>query len=138
MENKKQEILKKLNNTYCRFKPSGIQGVGVFAIRDIPDGVNPFQGIHVQKWIEFNMYELQELDKEILQMIDDFCVVEKDGSVLIPENGLNGMDISFFLNHSSEPNLKTVDEGFTFVTLRNISKGEELTVGYETYDHKYR
>lgn len=133
----KETVLKKLNNTYCRLKKSGIQGVGVFAIRDIPGGINPFKGIHIQKWLELNMSELQKLDKEILQMIDDFCVIEKDGTVLIPENGLNGMDISFFVNHSSEPNLKTIDEGFTFVTLRKINKGEELTVGYETYDHKY-
>ncbi len=57
---------------------------------------------------------------------------------MIPEYGLNGMDISFFLNHSKKPNIITTDEGNTFLTRRKIKKGEELTIGYNTYDYKYR
>ena len=30
--------------TYCRLRPSPIHGVGVFAIRAIPTGVDPFEG----------------------------------------------------------------------------------------------
>ena len=47
------------------------------------------------------------------------------------------MDISYFLNDSKKPNLKTIDDGENFVTLRKIKKGEELTVAYKTYDEKY-
>ena len=39
--NKRKRLLGNLKNTYCRLKPSNIEGVGVFAIRDIPQGVNP-------------------------------------------------------------------------------------------------
>jgi len=49
---KKEVILKKLENTYCRLQPSMISGVGVFAIRDIPQGINPFQGAQEPEWIE--------------------------------------------------------------------------------------
>ena len=43
----------------------------------------------------------------------------------------------FFLNHSKTPNLYTPDAGRTFITLREVVAGEELTVDYATYDEKY-
>ena len=134
----KEKVLEILKNTYCRLKPSKIGGVGVFAIRDIPENTNPFYGIKEAKWHKFNISELKNLDKEILELINDFFVIEEDETVLIPEFGLNGIDISFFLNHSKNPNLKTIDEGFNFITLREIKKGEELLVSYGTYDYKWK
>ena len=75
------------------------------------------------------------------QMIDDFYVIE-NGKVFIPENALNGMDISFFVNHSKNPNLEIYYKGpqkvVAFKTLRKINKGEELIVSYATYDDKYK
>ena len=83
------------------------------------------------------MSELKGLDKEILSLVDSFFVIHKNGMVEISDCCLNGMDISYFLNDSKKPNLKTIDDGENFVTLRKIKKGEELTVAYETYDEKY-
>ncbi len=134
----KKEILKRVQETYCRLAPSKISGIGVFAIRDIPKNTNPFKREREQRWQEFKIEELKKLDKEILKMIDDFYVIEKDNTVMIPEYALNGMDISFFLNNSRKANVKTTDEGYTFITLRKVKKGEELTVRYGTYDHKYK
>ncbi|PIN90428.1 hypothetical protein COU57_03515 [Candidatus Pacearchaeota archaeon CG10_big_fil_rev_8_21_14_0_10_32_14] len=134
MFNKKDLVLKRLQNTYCRLRASQIEGVGVFAIRDIPQDVNPFEGMRQEKWVTFKVEELQNLDKEVLTLIDDFFVIEKDGTVKIPVYGPNGMDISFFVNNSDDPNMKTIDDGFTFVTSRSIEKGEELTISYATYD----
>jgi hypothetical protein len=34
-----------LRDCYCRLQPSKISGIGVFAIRDIPKGRNPFKMI---------------------------------------------------------------------------------------------
>ena len=133
----KTEILNNLKNTYCRLKGSKIQGVGVFAIREIPKGKNPFFGLRKQKWHKFQMSELKGLDKEILSLVDSFFVIHKNGMVEISDCCLNGMDISYFLNDSKKPNLKTIDDGEYFVTLRKIKKGEELTVAYKTYDEKY-
>ncbi len=133
----KKDILKRVKQTYCRLSPSKISGVGVVAIRDIPKDINPFKGIHEQRWQRFDIKELRKLEKNILKMIDDFFIVEKDNSITIPEFGLNGMDISFFLNHSKKPNIKTKD-GYRFITLRKIKKGEELLVAYETFDFKYK
>jgi len=134
----KREIISRLKNTYCRLKPSKIDGTGVFAIRDIPKNINPFKGIKNQRWYEFKLSELKSLDKEILKMIDAFFVIEKDKTVYIPRLGLNTMDISFYVNNSKKPNLKTIDGGLTFITLRKIEKGEELVISYATYDEKYK
>jgi len=138
MNETKKEILNSLKNTYCRLKKSKIEGIGVVAIRDIPKGKNPFLGIEKRKWHKFKISELEGLDKEILSLIDSFFVIHKNGVVSISQYGLNGMDISYFLNDSKNPNLKTTNDGTIFVTLRDIKKGEELTVAYSTYDEKYR
>ena len=132
----KNKILNNLKNTYCRLMPSKIEGVGVFAVRDIPKGKNPFLGTKKQKWTKFGMTELANLDKEILNLIDSFFVIRNNGTVYISESGLNGMDISYYLNDSKKPNVKTIDDGENFVTLRKIKKGDELTVAYATYDEK--
>ncbi|OGZ70337.1 MAG: hypothetical protein A2904_00095 [Candidatus Staskawiczbacteria bacterium RIFCSPLOWO2_01_FULL_33_9] len=71
-------------------------------------------------------------------MIDSFFVIEKDKTVYIPRLGLNTIDMSFYVNNSKNPNIKTIDNGLTFVTLRKIKKGEELVVSYATYDDKYK
>ena len=135
---KKKKILGNLSKTYCRLKPSKIEGVGVFAIRDIPQGINPLPENKQQTWITLDEKELKQVPKEVLELIDSFFVIEKNKQVEIPEQGLNGMDISFFLNHSKHPNMKTKDQGYNFITLRKIKKGEELTVDYGTYDYKFK
>ena len=92
----KKNALANLKSTYCRLKPSKISGVGVFAVRDIPQNTKVFKGMVDQKWYRFKMSELKGLNKEVLKMIDDFFVIEKDGSFSMPQGGLNAMDISFF------------------------------------------
>jgi SET domain-containing protein len=142
MNDRKKEILNLLKNTYCRLRPSKIEGVGVFAIRDIPKGKNPFLGIKNQRWHKFDLKELKKMDKGVLEMVDAFFVIEKDNTVYIPEGGFNRMDISYFVNNSESPNLKIVENGkdsaLNFKAVRNIEKGEELTVSYATYDDKYK
>lgn len=141
MEKIKSKILQGLKNTYCRLRASKIEGVGIFAIRDIPKGKDPFPNIKNPKWKKFHLKELKNLDKEVLKMIDDFFVIEKDETVYIPNTGLDELDISFFLNNSKKPNVKIVgdgkDDAVFFRTIRKIKKGEELTVSYATYDEKY-
>jgi len=138
MNSKKNQILKNLKNTYCRLKPSKVEGVGVFAIRDIPKGINPFADVKNSKYYKFTLKELKSLDNGVLKMIEDFFCVKKDGTVNITENALNGMDISFFANNSDNPNLKVFDDGkndsLCFKTTRKIKKGEELTFSYKEYD----
>jgi len=133
MNKNKKQIIDSLKNTYCRIKNSKINGVGVFAIKDIPKGVNPFGVSKKTNWQKFNVNELKNLDKEVLKMIEDFFTIQKDGSLYMPNFGLNGMDISFFMNHSKNPNVKMANDEVNFISLKKIRKNQELTVSYDTY-----
>ncbi len=129
----KKELLKHLqNDVYCRIGVSKIHGVGVIAIRDIPKGTNPFSGSFKGKYIAVDKKEILQFPEGVQKMIHDFFAHEKN-KVYIPENGLNNIDISFFLNQTDSPNVATHD-GDIFITTRNIKKGEELSVDYTTYD----
>jgi SET domain-containing protein len=70
-------------------------------------------------------------------MVKGFFAAGKDGGYWVPQGGLNSIDISFFLNHSKQPNVKIIGDGSNFVTARRIKKGEELTVAYNTFDAKF-
>ena len=135
---KKEEILKNIKNTYCRLRSSKVSGVGIIAIRNIPAKSDPFLGINNQKWYKFHISDFKNTDKEVTKMIDDFFGFEKNGETWVPEFGLNGMDISFFINHSKTPNIKTIDGGQNFRTLRKIKKGEELVIDYANYNWEYK
>jgi SET domain-containing protein len=132
----KKKIINNLKNTYCRLQPSKIEGIGVFAIRNIPKNINPFKGEAKQEWYEIDHCDCEKFDKEILKMVDDFFVIEKNKKILVPELGLNGMSASYFVNHASKANLRRNNRG-DFFTKRKIKKGEELLVDYGTYDWKY-
>lgn len=136
----KRKILRNLKNTYCRLGHSKIHGIGVIAVRDIPKGKNPFWGIKNSKYYKFRIRDLKKLDAAVMKMLNDFFVIEGDGTVDITENALNGMDISFFLNNSKNPNLKIFDDkindSYSFRTTKKIKRGEELTISYANYELK--
>lgn len=141
MDNKKLvgKIIKDLEeNIYCRLKPSKINGVGVFAIKDIPKGTNIFKQTKKVKFIAVDqklVFQNQKIDKEVKKMVKDFYTVVK-GKIYLPNFSLNEIDISFFLNRSKSPNV--VDEkGEEFFALRDIKKGEELTADYANYSDNF-
>lgn len=138
MTKKKKKILGILKNTYCRLKCSKIHGVGIFAIRDIPKNTKLFAGVANHQWQRFRPEELKSLPAAVRKIIDDFLGLEDDGSIFIPPVGVEGLDVSFFLNYSKKPNAGTKDGGLTFFALRRIKKGEELTADYRIYDARYR
>jgi hypothetical protein len=76
----KKDLLHNLKNqTYCRISRSKVAGVGVIAIRDIPQGTNPF--IHSKnnicgansKSYNITKTELTKLPLETQKLIKDFC-----------------------------------------------------------------
>lgn len=134
--NKKQLLQSLAENVYARLGVSRIEGVGVFAIRDIPKGKNPFIGSYMGhlrgKSVGFSPKELASLHPEVKKMIADFFV-EEEGKVYIPTCGLNRLDISFFVNHSVHPNLEEDTKNGGFRALQDIAAGEELTIDYHAY-----
>ncbi len=137
---KKDKLLDNLeHHIYARLRPSKLQGVGVFAIKDIPKGVNPFKMTNNSRYktIKYEKEELKHLNPEVKKMIIDFIEPDEGKIFHIPENGLNSLDITFYLNHSNDNNLGVVDdkddEYCSFVALRTIKKGEELLINYDDY-----
>ena len=124
--------LEKLKTVYCRLKPSQIEGVGVFAIRDIPKGTDPFMGLTTVGSEKISAETIEILHPAIARYIKDMCVF-RDGGYFIPDAGLNALDVSCYLNHSKTPNMETKD-GTIFVAARDIKEGEELTIHYDSYN----
>lgn len=123
-------------NCYTRLKTSPIHGVGVFAIRDIPKGTNPFKGV-----IKFSFHKVkqakirlnQKLNEAQKQLIVDMCP-EVDGYFYVPSYSINEIGVGYYLNHDKfRANMKEVNGGEDFVAKRDIDAGEELLVDYGTY-----
>lgn len=94
---------------YLTIKPSPIQGLGLFAAKDIPVGMN------------LGMSHIE---------VDDEEDYRKRVTIRTPLGG--------FYNHSEEPNCHKVGLGmdlkkYHLHALRNIKAGEEITVYYTFY-----
>jgi hypothetical protein len=132
---KVNEVVENLKKVYCRLGVSAIHGVGVFAVRKIPKGINPFADAADTKWKKVPLEDIRDIHPGIMKMIDDFGV--KEGNYIwIPEAGFNNLGPSYYLNHSKSPNMAAMGGGDWFITLREIEEGEELTVDYGTYDEE--
>lgn len=132
--NKNDVIFDLQHNIYCRIKPSKVHGIGVFAIRDIPKNTNPFITLRKDEEILLDIEESLIMDNkmihpEVKTLVKDFYTV-RDGKIEFPARGLNEIDISFFMNTATVPNIGTNDEGETFYALRKIETGEELLINY--------
>ena len=130
----KYKLLENLHNTYCSFGNSKVHGVGVFAVRDIPKGVNPLPAIAPEQTISITEKDLEELPKEVISKIKDIFI-SVNGVYQIYSLGLNGMGVRFHINHSKNPNVAVNEEAFIsgynpFITLKYIKKGEELFWDY--------
>ena len=130
----KDEIFYQLQyNIYCRIQPSPRGGVGVFAIKDIPLGVDPFEGCVRPNYILFSKKELSSLHPNVQRLVQDMFVF-KNGVYHVPDNGLAQIDIAYYINHSDNPNIKVVEDGHNFITTDNILAGDELVSDYASYN----
>jgi hypothetical protein len=105
-------------------------GIGVFAIRDIAQGMRLFVG-DIGKVVVVPVHEVEAIaDEEVKAMYRDFCPVV-DGHYFAPAD-FNQMTMSWYLNHSAEPNVAVLDD-LNLVASRFIPKGEELRSDYTKY-----
>lgn len=132
-EHLKRTLLNELSsNTYAKLSRSAIEGIGVFAITDIPKGcTNIFSNDSTpqEEWIKVLKTEIELLPDHSKNLVETYCLYDEH-HYYVPADGFKKMDLVVFLNHSSTPNLKSVDEGSFFIALTDIKKGEELLIDY--------
>ncbi len=128
----KKELLKELSaNSYIMLRPSPIEGVGVFAICDIPKGCRDMfsKPDAADKWISVSKEEVNALPPHSKFLVENYCLYD-DANYFVPDHGFKKMDLALFLNHSDEPNIISIDDGDYFETIRDIKAGEELLIDY--------
>jgi SET domain-containing protein len=128
----KAALLQELSgNTWVMIKPSPIEGIGVFALRDIPKGCRDMFGKpnDAEEWITVSKNEIETLPAHAQFLVGNYCLYD-EANYFIPAQGFKKMDISLFLNHSDEPNIISVNDGDYFETTRDIKEGEELVIDY--------
>ena len=138
-EMNKKQFLDSLSDVYCRLAVTE-HGVGVVAIRPIPQGADPFKHCDLPGdvlKISEEEFEAAAAPEEAKELVRDFCALQ-DGVYFVPDYGIDAIDKSYFLNHSQNPNMGSTDAGETFFALRPIAKGEELTADYRDYHETRR
>ena len=112
-------------------KPSPIEGVGVFAVRDIPKGCRQMFGQPdaADEWITIPKKEIEALPNHAQFLVGNYCLYD-DENYFVPAHGFKKMDVSLFLNHSDTPNIISINDGDYFETIREIKEGEELLIDY--------
>lgn len=126
-------ILEAHNDIYCKIAPSDIHGVGVFAIKDIPENIVIFRDI--SEFIAVNKKFLDRININVAKLYKNFFVSDED-CIWIPKSGINKIDISFYLNHSENPNVVWSQEYQLFVSKTFIPENSELTVNYKSFGVK--
>ncbi|MBI1781191.1 MAG: SET domain-containing protein-lysine N-methyltransferase [Sphingobacteriales bacterium] len=126
----KEELLHELNNeTWVMIKPSGIHGIGVFAVRDIPKGARGFFSKGIGGWVELSHDEVEALPEHSKYLIHTYCLFDEE-KYWVPDYGFKVMDISLYLNHAEPSNVISINHGEDFETTRDIKAGEELLINY--------
>ncbi|MCC6931214.1 MAG: SET domain-containing protein [Gemmatimonadaceae bacterium] len=127
-----EQLLKELRDqTYVMLRPSPIEGIGVFALRDIPKGCRDMFSPPpaTDDYVVIPRATIDELPVHARRLVETYCLFDAD-SYYLPGGGFKKLDLVHFLNHSDAPNVASVDEGKWFEALRDIAEGEELLVDY--------
>jgi SET domain-containing protein len=115
-----------------RIAPSDINGIGLFADEDI------HQGTITWKFTPgFDLYFSKEEMNKLPLKLKDFIQTYAALSMVTGKYVLGSDDVRF-TNHSSTPNLESVkinsETEKVARALRDIKKGEELTIDYRQFD----
>ena len=126
----KEQVLRELaDHTYITIKPSLVHGIGVFALQDIPKGCREIFSRNVGEWIKLPIAEVEALPEHSRNLVETYCLFDNE-HYYVPDYGFKVMDLVNYLNHSSEPNIVSINDGVEFEALRDIKAGEELFVDY--------
>jgi SET domain-containing protein len=127
-----EQLLAILRNTSCvMLRPSPIDGIGVFAITQIPQGCRDMfsKPDPADQWVEVPHAEIASLPPHVRFLVENYCLYDEH-HYFVPAHGFTKMDLVCFLNHSNTPNVVSIDDGDYFEALRDIEVGEELLIDY--------
>ena len=111
-------------------RPSGISGIGLFAVRNIGIGKKVAEGLSADDFKTLIPWKtFKRLDASVRRKIDDFCIGTPKGFVPPDDLDFNKLSIEWYFNHSCEGNIGFNLDG-DFVAIEKISKGSELTYDY--------
>lgn len=118
-----------IKEVWVEARPSSIikSEVGLFAVRPIPQGQKICPESNEGDFITNE--EFAALDPLTQEKVRRFGVGAPHGFFIQENIDFNELNISFFFNHSCEPNMG-FDEDGDFVALRDIDAGEELSYDY--------
>ena len=126
----KEELLQELSQEmYAMLKPSPVHGIGVFAMQDIPKGCRNIFSRNVGEWIKLPIADVEKLPDHSRNLVETYCLYDEE-HYYVPDYGFKVMDMVNYLNHSSTPNIISVNDGEYFEALTDIAAGEELLVDY--------
>ena len=124
------------HHTYVMLRPSPVEGVGVFAVRDIPRGCRDMFGPPDPEgtWVELARAEVDALPAHARHLVETYCLFD-EARYWVPARGFKLMDLACYLNHGDAPNVASLGDGACFEALRDIAAGEELLIDYGTIVH---
>jgi SET domain-containing protein len=110
--------------------------IGLFALRNLKKGTIINKAFACGEKF-FSKYVYDKLDNITKNAITTYCTKVYDGFFSIPD--LNYLPLQSFCNHSCEPSCGFDAKGNS-VLIRNVRKGEEITIdyGFMNTDPKYR
>lgn len=123
----KKSIIHSINhNTKTKLRPSTVcDGVGVFALIDIKKDEDIFSDISSD--LIFIEWELID-NKIVKEHLSTLCNSNDKGIFLsrLP----NEINISYYVNHSEQPNVFHDLENDRYLAIRDIESGEEILCRY--------
>ena len=125
----KQLLAELQSDTYVMIKPSPLDGIGVFAIKDIPKGCRTMFSKNIGEWIKIPKAEVELLPAHSKTLIETYCLYD-DENYFIPDYGFKVMDLVNYLNHSETPNIISINDGEEFEAIIDIPAGQELLINY--------
>ena len=128
-----EEVINHLsNNIKTKIGVSSIDGIGVFAIRDIMEGDDVF----IPWKFESGMYiipnnRLDDIPKEVVELMDMYFINEECGyKVIRLFKGFNFLFHGTSFCNSAFPNEENVNISTKGIALRDIKAGEEILEWY--------
>ena len=110
--------------------------IGVFAAHGIKSGTllrlfgNETAELEGGRAVYKSTFRNSMRKEDVPEFFRQYCRDKGDNTLFCPQN-FGCMEIGWYLNHSETPNVYE-EPGFDYFALRDIKKGEEITIDYNT------